>query len=40
MRNQYENFGNATRKIMQLCQLNLLITDYPVYLENNVIGSC
>ena len=37
---QYEKFDSKTRKIMQLCQLNLLTIDYPMILPNNVIGTC
>ena len=36
----YEKYDTKTRKIMQLCQLNLLTIDYPMHREYTAIGSC
>ncbi len=36
----YEKNDSKTRKITQLCQLNLLIIDYPTNGELSSIGTC
>ena len=36
----YEKYDNKTRKITQLCQLNLLTIDYPTKREIHSIGTC
>lgn len=36
----YNKFHSIPRKIMQLCQLNLLNIDYPINEPSYIIGTC